>query len=129
MEFKRLNSGYNGYLPAASENSAEAHAPVRTDTFYGRLGSAANSTGSDCLPARRGDNPSVDHAYHARTPTPSEAAFRVCLGVVSAVSFDRASSLRRIRAQLTYDEEAYPGGLDIGRRRVFLESLAYVFML
>ncbi|KAL8445903.1 hypothetical protein Emag_004982 [Eimeria magna] len=32
------------------------------------------------------------------------------------VSFDPSSSFRRLRVRISYDEEAYPGGLDIGEK-------------
>lgn len=37
------------------------------------------------------------------------------LEMLVAVSFAQGSALRRITVRLSYDEDAYPGGLDIGR--------------
>ncbi|XP_026194460.1 uncharacterized protein LOC34622089 [Cyclospora cayetanensis] len=79
MPINRLNSGYSGYLSGQSESSE--HLQVRSDTFYGRLGS-------------------VRDTGHATTPTRRK-------------SFSQQSSLRRISVRLSYDEDAYPGGLDI----------------
>lgn len=37
-----------------------------------------------------------------------------CLGASPAVSFSQLSSLRKICVRLSFDEDAYPGGIDIG---------------
>ncbi|KAL8271162.1 hypothetical protein Esti_004930 [Eimeria stiedai] len=94
MDIKRLNSGYEGYLP--SQSTAEEHLHARSDTFYGRLGSIAKDGENDVPPGRR-------------------------------VSFDPSSSFRRLRVRVSYDEEAYPGGLDIDMfALLFDESCTFV---
>ncbi|CDI76751.1 hypothetical protein, conserved [Eimeria praecox] len=80
MSTRRLNSGYSGYLGGSSAEDEQLH--VRSDTFYGRLGSTARDKAHDVIPTRR-------------------------------VSFSQLSSLRKICVRLSFDEDAYPGGIDI----------------
>ncbi|CDJ49957.1 hypothetical protein, conserved [Eimeria brunetti] len=85
MSTHRLSSGYSGYLPAAAADDDESQQQQQQHRSNTFYGRLGSTT--------------RDRAHDS---TPSRR-----------VSFSQLSSLRKVCVRLLYDEDAYPGGIDI----------------